>query len=762
MKTNKKRILLILCCSIVFCLLSGCKNSEIEQNTIIDNGKIELGFNISTGALEHFKNYNHSYNFLDSENNSESLWKIDLFQPSGIKTIDMRAASNFHFLKRDTNTLVLIWDHFKEIKNRNFKVTATIKLKDDMPLSSWKIAVEGIKDVQVSKVVFPIISGIKDIGDENLAVPYWMGEKMKNPRTHLSKIEGKEKKYEWQYPGRMSMQCLALYNKGKKFGLYASCNDSLAYRKDFSLTLDSLNNLTYKVSNYPSLEMKSDIYSPKYEAIIGSFEGDWISVATLYREWGSKQKWAFESRFKNGLTPKSLEKTALWEWNRGKSNNVLVPAQELEKQLKLPVKVFWHWWHGCSYDDGFPEYLPPREGKQSFVTAMTSAQKDGVEAIVYMNQMQWGTETESWKNENAQAYAVKDINGKMNTHLYNIFTNKSLTTMCLGTQFWKDKYTSLCDSVVNTYHTNGVYMDQACFSFLCYDKTHGHPIGGGNYWLKNFAKLTQQIRLTFPKNKDVFLAGEGVSEAWLPYLDAFLTLQVSMERYAGDNGWEPIPFFQAVYHPYAITYGNYSSLVVPPYDELWPKKYAPKKPLELLDAKFNKQFLMEQARSFVWGFQPTISNYHGFLSNQRKQEIGYLLKLSKVRNNGLKYLLHGNFERSPEMDIPNEELSMSRVSIYAGKTGNTVSSFKKSYPLIYYGTWKSDDNQIGIAMASISDDPYHVDFNIDSKDYGLWPSGKINIIDANGKTFLTAYDKGKIHIDFTLESRQICIIEITN
>lgn len=746
-------------CIIFYCFL-GCKQNNSHQNITIENGKIELSFDKNTGAFRAFKNLENSFDFLDSNSLSNSLWEIDLLESSGIETIDMTDASGFHFSKRDPYSLVFTWDDFKEIENKGFKVTAIIALKKDKPLSSWKISVEGIKGQEISKVVFPKINDIKDMGDENLAAPYWMGVKMKNPRNYLSKIEGKEKKYNWEYPGRMSLQCIALYNDSKKFGLYTSCNDSLAYRKDFSYTLDSLNNLTYKMINYPSIDSGSNNYSPSYEAVIGTFKGDWINAAEQYREWGSKQKWAIDSRFKKGLTPKSLDETALWEWNRGKSSNVLVPAKDLEKKLKLPVNVFWHWWHGCSYDDGFPEYFPPREGKNSFIKAMKSAQEEDLKAIVYMNQMQWGTNTKSWENENAISYAVKDINGNLNTHTYNIFTNKSLTTMCMGTKFWKDKYSSLCDSAVNTYQTNGVYMDQACFSFLCYDKAHGHPIGGGNYWLKNFGELTKQIRSKFPDNKDVFLAGEGVNEAWLPYLDAFLTLQVSMERYAGDSGWEPIPFFQSVYHQYAITYGNYSSLIVPPYDELWPEEFAPKNPLALLDESYNKQFLMEQARSFVWGLQPTIANYQSFLSSERKEEIDYLLNLARVRNNGLKYLLRGEFLRSPEMDIPEEKLEMSRLSIYAGKTGNTVSSFQKNCPLIYSGTWKSDDNQIGIAFASISDDPYHVIININSDDYGLPPSGRINSINAEGNIFMTTYTNSKINIDFMLEPKQICIIEI--
>lgn len=762
MKINKKILHAIVYTYVLLCCLTGCKNAEIEQDVVLRNGKIELGFSTKTGSFKTFKNINNSFSFLEANPSKKSLWKINFLKPSGIGSIEMTNASNFQYLKEDNNTLTLVWSNFNVLENKDFKVVAKIKLKEDKPLSDWNIAVEGIDDEKISSVVFPIISGIKDLGNENLAVPYWLGEKMKDPRRHLSKIEGKEKKYQWQYPGRMSLQCIALYNDSEKFGLYTACNDSLAYRKDFSYEIDSLNYLTYKISNYPAINLKSHTYSPKYNAVIGTFEGDWISAAQQYRAWGTKQKWAYESRLKKGVTPKSLEQTALWEWNRGKSNNVLKPAKDLKQKLKLPVNVFWHWWHGCSYDDGFPEYFPPREGKSSFINAVKSSQEDNIKSIVYMNQMQWGTDTESWKKENASVYAVKDINGNLNTHTYNVFTGKSLTTMCMATQFWKDKYTALSNEAVNTYHTNGVYMDQACFSFLCYDKNHNHPQGGGNYWLKNFAKLTEQIRSTFPKNKDVFLAGEGVSEAWLPYLDAFLTLQVSMERYAGDNGWEPIPFFQAVYHQYAISYGNYSSLIVPPYDELWPKKYAPKEPLALLDEKYSKQFLMEQARSFVWGLQPTISNYQSFLSSKRKKEIDYLLNLARVRNNGLEYLLYGKFLRSPKINIPKETIDMSRLSIYAGKTGNTVTAFQKKADLLYSGTWKSNDNKLGIALASISDSPLPVNMNFNSKDYGMALSGGVSIIDTQGKKSITTYSNGEIQINLTLKPRQVCIIEIKN
>jgi hypothetical protein len=93
--------------------------------------------------------------------------------------------------------------------------------------------------------------------------------------------------------------------------------------------------------------------------------------------------------------------------------------------------------------------------------------------------------------------------------------------------------------------------------------------------------------------------------------------------------------------------------------------------------------------------------------------------------------------------------------------GESVTRFRSRYPLIYSGTWQSE-NKIGIALASISEHPFNVSFNFDSKDYDLPASGKIYIIDAEGKKFINSYSENKISVNYTLKPRGICIIEITN
>ena len=122
-----------------------------------------------------------------------------------------------------------------------------------------------------------------------------------------------------------------------------------------------------------------------------------------------------------------------------------------------------------------------------------------------------------------------------------------------------------------------------------------------------------------------------------------LSLQVSRERYMAPDGWETIPFFPAVYHPFAVAYGNYSSLTMPPYDDLWPAEFAPAEPLKLLDRKYSRQFCLEQARAFVWGQQPTIANFLPAQLTERTEELDYVMRLARLRSRATKYLLHGRF-----------------------------------------------------------------------------------------------------------------------
>jgi hypothetical protein len=532
--------------------------------------------------------------------------------------------------------------------------------------------------------------------------------------------------------------------------------------------------------HYPENESEPQKhYSPRYHAIIGTFRGDWITAAERYRAWGSRQPWAVRSRLNLGLVPDWLIKTSIWVWNRGKSDVVLTPALDLQKELKLPVSVFWHWWHGCSYDAGFPEYLPPREGTDHFKTALFSAQKSGIHSIVYMNQRLWGMTTRSWLEKGAEQFAVKGLDGRVRPEIYNTYTQQACATMCMATPFWRNTYSGLAEEAVRDLGVDGIYMDQACSSLLCYDPTHGHPLGGGTFWMNGFHLLSNDIRQRTKPVRNSLLAGEGAGEAWLPYLDLMLTLQVSKERYAKPNdGWDCIPFFQAVYHSYGVTYGNYSSLTIPPYDELWPKEYAPKEQLKLLDRTYSTLFYLEQARTFAWGSQPTIANYLPVQRKERADEIAFALKLVRIREQAAKYLLYGTYLRPPTDRTVPLQYPVIRLSIYAGRKARPADVRKVSpsddgiddsgrdkadnvwqatTPALILGAWKAKDNNVGVAVANISSMSRRLQFG--SQQYGFTSGDQVYLIKESSREYLAAITAtGDVSVE--VPSKEAFIIEI--
>jgi hypothetical protein len=277
--------------------------------------------------------------------------------------------------------------------------------------------------------------------------------------------------------------------------------------------------------------------------------------------------------------------------------------------------------------------------------------------------------------------------------------------------------------------------------------------------MEGFRLLASDIRSRCAGGTQVVLAGEGCGEGWLPFLDLMLSLQVSRERSAttGDR-WQPIPFFQAVYHPYCILYGNYSSLTVPPYDELWPANFAPAEPLKLLDRKYSQQFLLEQARALVWGQQPTVANFAPAQLRERDEETEYMMQLARLRRRALKYLQRGVFLRPPELEARDAMLPMSRLSIYAGQQG-ALRSFERRYPLALGGAWRAPDGDVAVALASIAGEPMTVPLVLEAKEYRLPWQGRVYRLSPSGRRPIGRFVGRRVSLSVPLAAREACVLE---
>jgi hypothetical protein len=273
--------------------------------------------------------------------------------------------------------------------------------------------------------------------------------------------------------------------------------------------------------------------------------------------------------------------------------------------------------------------------------------------------------------------------------------------------------------------------------------------------MDGFRALDADIRQRCP---GIALAGEGCGETWLPYLDLMLSLQISQERYAAPGPGEPIPFFPAVYHGYTVLYGNYASLTRPPYDPLWPKDSAPEHPLQLLDEKFRYQFRLEQARTLVWGQQPCLSNFRSEHLQERRADLAYVRRLVQLRQTALPYLLYGTFLRPPRMEIPDMEVDMSRLSIYAGQQG-TVQEYRKHVPQYLAGAWRAEDWSTAVAVANITDTDQRIHFTLSRKEYGLPDRGSVYKQLPEGRTPVGPFENGQATITDTLAAAEAVIYE---
>jgi hypothetical protein len=242
--------------------------------------------------------------------------------------------------------------------------------------------------------------------------------------------------------------------------------------------------------------------------------------------------------------------------------------------------------------------------------------------------------------------------------------------------------------------------------------------------MRGFRELAKDLRRR-KGNRAIGFAGEGGGESWMPDLDAFLTLQVSQERYADPaSGWQVIPMFQAAYHPYAVTYGTYGSLTLPPYDELWPAEKRPASAMTLLDAKYTRQFYLEQARMFVWGMQPTIANFLPNQLTERRKEIDYLERLATLRYGMREFFQTGTFLRPPTVEVPSTDILLSRISIYAARLGGPIEAHITT-PEVLSSAWRAPNGRVAIALASISADAVTATIQLPARPYGLGASTRI-------------------------------------
>ncbi|MCX7967135.1 MAG: DUF6259 domain-containing protein, partial [Armatimonadetes bacterium] len=278
--------------------------------------------------------------------------------------------------------------------------------------------------------------------------------------------------------------------------------------------------------------------------------GDWFDAAMVYRNWVRKEaKW-----FPNGTrdagrgtrsdTPEWMRELCVWAVGGGAPKECVPIVKEFAKFMGVPVGFHWYNWHQIPFDNDYPHYFPTKEG---FAEGVRELQQSGVFVMPYINGRLWDTRDkgmEDWQfSKIALPAATKQEDGIPYTESYGSKeadgSDVKLAPMCPTTKLWQDKVREIVLRLFNEFGVNAVYIDQvaAAAPALCFDKTHGHPLGGGSWWNEGYWQMLDAIRKAMPKDR--MLTTECNAEPFVKWFDGYLTWHWQHDG--------QVPAFPAVY-----------------------------------------------------------------------------------------------------------------------------------------------------------------------------------------------------------------------
>jgi hypothetical protein len=230
-------------------------------------------------------------------------WSLEIADQGKSRTVLPREAGRVQVerLAPSRPGVRLVWSDFAAIPGLRVEVVG--ELTTEAGVSRWQVAVDKPAALALAAVNFPRLRAPEQRGEETLAVAAWMGEVLARPRQALAGPSGNGQRLAWDYPGRLSLQCVAL-TATQGPGVYLACDDAAAFRKTFAVRTDGRGGLDFEVTHWPENAARGLArFAPDYGVRVGSLHGDWLTAAERYRGWARDQTWMKEARRARGVTP---------------------------------------------------------------------------------------------------------------------------------------------------------------------------------------------------------------------------------------------------------------------------------------------------------------------------------------------------------------------------------------------------------------------------------------------------------------------------
>jgi hypothetical protein len=349
--------------------------------------------------------------------------------------------------------------------------------------------------------------------------------------------------------------------------------------------------------------------------------------------------------------------------------------------MDVPTAVHIYNWHQVPFDNDYPHYFPVKNG---FRDSVKKLQEAGVRVMPYINARLWDSDTEDFKTVALPAAAKKE-NGEYYIEIYG--SKEKLVPMCPTTMLWHNTIENIVMQLVSPeIGVDGVYLDQvsAMSPALCYDPSHGHPLGGGHWWTADgYWPMLEHLQNTLSvKYPDKMLTSECNAEPYIHVFDGYLTWHFQFNNM--------VPLFSAVYGGTIQQFGRAYS------------------------GNDRAAHRMRIGQSLVFGEQLGWINPNII---EDKETAQFLREAARVRYALLPFLSWGEMMRPPHIS--------GNIPLITAEWGWAPEEKQVTDSAVQRGAWRSQDGRTAFIFANVSEDTVAFTWSFDSSDYGL---GKKNLL----------------------------------
>ncbi len=624
-----------------------------------------------------------------------SLWQVTS-RPGG-NAVKAASSESESRISRRGGGVDVIWDQV-QLGESECQVIISI-LPDDSGLLKFLLDFRSRRPVPLWDIEFPILGGLLP---GTLYTPYGYGKAIAS--------DGAER-YVGEYPGHHCTMQLLAWNIGSS-SLYLGAHDPASSTKSMEYLPGEGQTIACRLP-LPGMGRGRTAFEMPYPTLVGPIKGDWYDVARFYRSWALDQIWCSAGPLHRREIPQRIRDVPLWLQIAGGPEEVVPKALEFHRYFGVPMAMHWYEWHEIPFDDRYPDYFPPKEGFKEAVARLGNA---GIIVMPYINARLWDSSTESWSREGALAAAAKDADLAKYVEVYA--SKVPLSPMCPSTQLWQRKIASIVSTLARDYGVHGIYLDQigAAAPKLCFDSSHGHPVGGGGWWVEGYRHLLDGVGTDVTDiDPEFFLTTESNAEPWNDRLDAVLMCNST----EGDL----VPIYPAVYGDMILTFGAY---------------------IFRRDLEDSWAFRAKLSQMFLWGTQlgwlgPEILE-PGFLRNAE-----YLRELAKARLSASNFLRNGEMLRPPRLE------EGGRLVRTTWELWNRT--WKVEMPSAQASCWRAPDGSLGVVGCNMDDQDTDLDISVSLADPGwreLNPrrlkNGKLSAADPR-------IDGERLHLILNLQAR---------